>query len=120
MNPHYQNEEDIRAVVDGFERCTTAKEAFTHREHLTVATWYVINSANPEDAIKHMRNGLLNFLSHHGVGSTKYKEKLTQDWMKLVRETVEKLCPGRPLLEVTNNVLDQLSDSRLVDSQQSE
>ena len=110
---HYANGLEIKAVVRGFEKCTTAKEAFTHRQHLTVAVWYLYHS-NEEQALKSMRSGLLRFLSHHGVAQGKYKEGLTVSWLKLVRTTIDEMDSNLALLEITNNVLDRLSDSSAV------
>lgn len=120
MRMHYQNEQEIEAVVEGFERCTIAKDAFTHREHLTVAVWYLRNS-NPDEALDRMRDGLFRFLDYHGVGSAKYKEDLTVSWIALIEATLEGLSPELSLLEVTNVVVERLADSRLIaDSQKSE
>lgn len=113
MEYHYQTEKEIEAVVKGFENCTTGKDKFTHREHLTVAVWYLRNS-NRDQALVKMRSGLFRFLDHHGVGRAKYKESLTLLWIRLIQTTLEGLNKELSLLEVTNIVLDRLGDSRLI------
>jgi hypothetical protein len=113
MNKHYSTEQQIEAVVQGFEQCTTPKDRFTHREHLTVATWYLCHS-EPNDALNKMRAGLFNFLDHHSVGRTKYKEQLTVSWMTLVQNSIQQMDSSLSLVERTNKILDRLSDSRLV------
>ena len=110
---HYSTEEQIREVIDGFEQCTTPKEQFTHREHLTVATWYLCH-LTPAESLNKMRDGLHRFLDHHGVGRVKYKEQLTVSWMNLVQNSIEQMGPQLSVVERTNRVLDQLCDSRLV------
>ncbi len=110
---HYSTEEQIREVVEGFEKCTTPKGAFTHREHLTVATWYLCH-ADPTVALEQMRDGLLRFLDHHGIGRVKYNEQLTVSWMTLVHSAIEKMDATLSIVERANRVLDELSDSRLV------
>jgi hypothetical protein len=113
MFKHYLSEEEIEEVVQGFEQCTTPKDLFTHREHLTVATWYLCH-AGPNEALDSMRTGLFRFLDHHAVGRTKYKEPLTVSWMTLVQNTLEKMDPSLSLVERTNNILDNLGDTRLI------
>lgn len=110
---HYANEEQIREVVEGFEKCTTPKGAFTHREHLTVATWYLCH-VDPTVALDQVRDGLLRFLDHHGVGRVKYKEQLTVSWMTLVQSSIEKMNAKLSIVERTNKVLDELGNSSLL------
>ena len=110
---HYNSELEIEAVVQGFENCTTAKEAFTHRQHLTVAVWYLFKS-NEAQALENMRSGLLHFLGHHGVAQGKYKEDLTVSWLRLVKAAIDQMASDLTLLEITNNVLDRLSSSSLI------
>ena len=110
---HYSTEQQIREVVEGFEECTTPKGAFTHREHLTVATWYLCH-VDPANALDQMRNGLLRFLDHHGVGRVKYKEQLTVSWMMLIQGSIERMDAKLSIVERTNKVLDELGDSSLV------
>ena len=110
---HYANAHEIEEVVQGFENCTTAKEAFTHRQHLTVAVRYLYQSGE-EQALDNMRMGLLRFLGHHGVAQGKYREDLTVSWLKLIKGTVDEMDSSLGLLEITNNVLDRLSNSSLI------
>ncbi len=109
----YSNEHEIEAVVQGFENCTTAKEAFTHKQHLTVAVWY-LRQLNDEQALDKMRSALLRFLNHHGVAQGKYKEDLTVSWLRLIRTTIDEMDSGLGLLEITNSVLHRLSSSSLI------
>jgi hypothetical protein len=107
----YKSEAEIEAVVRGFEDCTTDKEAFTHREHLTVAVWYIRDS--PERALVRMRDGLLRFLNHHQIDKGKYKEDVTVAWLDLTTKTLAKLQPGMSLLDATNAVVERLMKARL-------
>jgi hypothetical protein len=117
---HFQNEKEIEAIVQGFESCTTAADDFKHRDHLTVAVWY-LHSSTPEQAFQQMCAGLLQFLDHHGVGRTKYNEQLTLKWINLIQETIREMNPDLSLLQVTNMVIDRFGGSRVViDSSSSE
>ena len=112
MRDHYLNEQEIDAVVAGFEECTTGKDEFTHLSHLTVAVYYLRNSS-PDQAFEKMRSGLFRFLEHHGVGRTKYNEQLTLSWLTLIQSVIEQMDPNLSLLAVTNAVLERLGDSRI-------
>jgi hypothetical protein len=120
VGDYYQSEKEIKAVVEGFESCTTGADDFKHRDHLTVAVWYLRNSS-PEQAFQRMCSGLLRFLDHHGVGRAKYDERLTMKWIRLIQDAIEEMNPDLSLLEVTNIVIERFGDSRvLVDSSSSE
>jgi|SRR6267142_4185149 len=112
MNNYYQNEQEIDAVIKGFEECTIGKNEFTHLCHLTVAVYYLRNS-NPDQAFEKMRAGLLRFLDHHGVGRAKYKDQLTLAWITLTQSLLEQMGAGLSLLEVTNVVLERLGNYRI-------
>lgn len=113
MGNHYQTEQEIDAVVAGFEQCATAKDEFTHLSHLTVAVYY-LRHATPDQALEKMRAGLFRFLDHHGVGRAKYDDQLTLSWLKLVQNTIEQIHTDRSQLAMTNEVLDRLGDSRIL------
>lgn len=110
---YYQSEEEIRAVVQGFESCATAKEDFKHAGHLTVAVWYLLHST-PDEALKKMRSALHRFLEHHGVGREKYHETLTVFWIKLVEDAIGQTSQNVSPLEKTNMTIERLSDPRTI------
>lgn len=109
---NYQTEQEIEAVVAGFENCTTSPDKFKHREHLTVAICY-LRSSTPEEAFQKMRTGLFRFLDTHGVGRAKYGEQLTLSWITLIQSVLEQMKPDLSLVDATNAVLARLGDSRI-------
>lgn len=117
MSHHYRTEREIEAVVEGFENCTTSKEDFSHREHLTVAVWY-LRHFDEADALKRMRAGLIRFLNHHKIAPGKYKEGLTVAWMDLITSALAELNPTLCEVEITNAILDCLSDSTSVQNRE--
>ena len=112
MARHFETDEAIRAVVEGFENCTTGKEGFTHLSHLTVAAYYLCHST-PDEAFEKMRLGLLRFLDHHGVGRAKYDDGLTRAWIVQVQNVIEQSAPDSSLVVITNRVLERLVDTRI-------
>ena len=110
---HYNNEQEIEAVVTGFEQCTTAKDDFNHLSHLTVAVYY-LRSLSIDEAVVKMRAGLFRFLDHHGIDRVKYDEELTRKWFELVRQVIEQAQSDGSLVTMTNNVLKELGDSRMI------
>ena len=112
MEP-YQSEQEIESVVTGFESCTTGVDDFSHRDHLTVAVWY-LNNSTTEQAFQKMCSGLLRFLDHHEVGRAKYDEQLTMKWIRLIQNAMAEMNPGLSLLEITNLVIERFGERRLV------
>jgi hypothetical protein len=108
----FKTEQEIEAVVSGFENCTTSKERFTHVSHLTVATYYLINST-PKEAFEKMRSSLLRFLKHHGVNSAKYSDRVTLAWIREIQRVIEQMETDCSLVSITNGVLEQLGQHRI-------
>lgn len=110
---HYATEQDIEAVVSGFEQCTTDKNQFNHLSHLTVAVHYLRHST-PDEAVEKMRTGLFRFLDHHGIDRAKYDKQVTRKWIDLVQNVIREMALDASVLAVTNAVLEQLGKSKLV------
>ena len=101
----YVTENDIENVVRDFETCTTDKTAFKHREHLTVAVWYV-QTLGREAALDRMRDGLRRFIAHHGVDPKKYSEAITVLWIDRIAQKLDELGTQVSLVEKCNRVIE--------------
>lgn len=113
MSNLYNSEDEIAAVVQGFESCTTAATDFTHLAHVTVAVWYLSRSTVAE-TIELMRAGLFRFLDHHKIDRQKYHETLTVFWVRLVRQYLDERDTTLSLLDLTNKLLESLGSSTVV------
>jgi hypothetical protein len=112
MSGYFAGEQEIAAIVRGFETCTTPETDFPHRSHLVVAVWY-LNNATAAEALQRMRASILNFLDHYQIEG-KYNETITLFWIIVVERNLRNLDANLPLLERTNSVVETLSDPGLM------
>jgi hypothetical protein len=108
----FKTDEEIQAVVNGFEQCTTGKTEFTHSSHLTIATFY-LSTLCPEQAFEKMRAGLLRFLNHHDVPIAKYSDEITLAWLNRIQDGLANQELHASLVTVTNAVIEQLGDAQI-------
>lgn len=116
MNTQYESLEQIEAIVQGFETCSLSKADFTHRNHLTVALWYLKYNSFA-DAAALMRAGLLRFIEHHDVPREKYNETITMFWLQAVQAFIDKRRPDSreaDLVSLTNELLHHYQNPGLV------
>jgi hypothetical protein len=108
----YQTEEEILAVVRGFESCETDKAAFKHQDHLTVAVCY-LQDLDIADATNKLRTALLRFIDLHGVDRKKYNETITVFWLELVAGVLATVEHNSTLVSKCNLVVESLSNAGL-------
>lgn len=73
-------------LVDAFERRTLPARLWTHRAHLEVGLWYLLQH-NWSLALLKMRNGILGYNNITGTPNTSnsgYHETLTQFWLRIL------------------------------------
>ena len=104
MERLYETEAEIEQVVRGFETCVTPAGEFHHREHLTVAVWY-LQTLSREEAVDKMREALYRFIDHHGVDRKKYSEEITVFWIDAVASLLGEMGSATPLVERCNQIL---------------
>ncbi len=102
----YQDEHEVRNVVDRFERCDFALADFTHARHLTVACWY-LSALSREDALERMRRGLQTFIAHHGKQG--YHKTITRFWMELLANYLDQCPQSETLTNKLNDALQQFA-----------
>lgn len=84
----YENEFDLRDVLEKFENGTISRKAWGHPEHLIVAYFY-LSENDFETAADKMRAGIFGLLKAFKVDLEKempYHETLTIFWLKTVSE----------------------------------
>ena len=112
---YYKSDEEIKAVVRGFESCAMKPAAFGHCAHLTVAFSYLhLSKLGVTDATERMRAGLYRFLDHNGVDRRKYNETITIFWIKLVRRFLEGIDTERYIADIANEMLETFGNSQLI------
>jgi hypothetical protein len=87
------SDEEIRNLVDEFEKCTLPYSRWSHEAHLMVAFYYLSNFSY-EEALDHMRNGIKKYIKANGIETTKdrgYHETITVFYMKNIFHYLEEI-----------------------------
>ena len=98
-----RSEVEIEALVRAFEECTLPHAAWTHREHLTVALWYLRRHPRHE-ATQRMRAGILRFNGRHGRLAG-YHETITLAWIALIACFLAERDEGQSIAALTNDLI---------------
>ena len=94
--------EELETLIRRFEDCTLPREAWNHRAHLAVATWYLFHLPR-EAATERIREGIQRF--NASLGNTKgYHETITLAWIALVARLLREAPPERSVVELANEV----------------
>ena len=110
MSRPIQTWRDLEALVKAFEAADIPREAWTHREHLALTAWYVLQ--NPLNATDRMRRGIQRLNAANGIETTLtggYHETLTVSWVRLIRHHISEL-DGLPPIDRVNAVLEAFAD----------
>jgi hypothetical protein len=99
---------EIEGLVHAFEDCTLPKENWTHREHLTVALWYLRHHPR-EEATGRIRSGIQRFNLSLG-NATGYHETITLAWIAVIHRFLEGHDHGQPLSSLVGALLEECGD----------
>ena len=99
---------EIEVLVRAFEGCTLPKAEWTHREHLTVALWYLRHNPR-EEATSRMREGIQRFNLSHG-NTTGYHETITLAWIAVISRFLGENDRGQPLSTLVSGLLERCGD----------
>lgn len=102
---HYRDDREVEMLAERFESCEIQPSEFDHPAHMTVALWYLSRFSATEATVL-MRAGLHRFLSHHGIGNTKYNETMTDFWLKLIRSFQERMDANLSIAEIANRLIE--------------
>lgn len=104
----YKTENEILAVVRGFENGTIARADWRHTEHLTVAL-YSLSHHDFDLATNKMRDGIFNLLKAFEVDVQKempYHETLTIFWLRTVADFANSKN-GASIVETCNELVEK-------------
>lgn len=104
----------LEALVRSWSDCTLPFAEWTHRAHLDVALWHVLNFP-PQEALERVRTGIQAYNLSQGVRQTPeggYHETLTHLYMALVADFVRKSDP-EPIESLAEKLWASCSDRRI-------
>ena len=111
----YRSEDEIEALVRGFEDCTLPDSEFDHAAHLTVALSYLHRSRlTVPEATARMRAALYRFLDHYGEDRRKYHETITLFWVKRVEGFLAETDTARALSDLANEMIESAGSSQTI------
>ncbi|MFN2454393.1 MAG: hypothetical protein ABR577_09255 [Pyrinomonadaceae bacterium] len=107
----YKTLADIEELVRKFESCELPVSEFKHRQHITVALWYLKHFA-PQEAAERMRRRLRRLLNHYNLQG--YNETLTLFWMRRIKKALDEFGTENFDAIIVAGVLAACGDSQLV------
>lgn len=114
MNP-YPSTDAVRDIIAAFESHELPRADWTHRAHLTVATWYVL-WYGPDAAIDRVRDAIRAYNAAHGIAQTPtggYHETITRFYVWLVSRAVARSGVADALGVLVNRVVDECTDREI-------
>jgi len=99
--------EEIEGFIAAFEKCTLSRAEWTHRAHLTMATWYLFKHPAPV-ATPLIRNGILKINAAVGIVSDAdhgYHETITQFYIGVIGHHLRRDGHAGSVLSAVNSLL---------------
>jgi hypothetical protein len=112
----YRTQDEIEGLVKEFENATLSRCEWTHTAHLTIALWYSLKHAHPENG-ELIRYGIQNYNAAQGIESTPtsgYHETITLFWIIIAQKFISSVDTHDALLILTSLFIDQYSNPKLV------
>jgi len=98
---------EIEALISAFEACTIPADDWHHREHLTIAAWYLRRCPRPE-ASRKMIDGIGRYNAAKIPGMPKCHVSLTLCWLELIARFMSGHDRGQSQAELTGALVDEL------------
>jgi hypothetical protein len=105
---------EVTTLVRQFENGSLTAEDWHHREHLTLAFWY-LSCLDEARALERLRAGLLYLNERQGTPKTEgrgYHETLTRFWISVVAKYLREQESKESDLDSLNGLLDRYASKR--------
>ena len=107
----YNSDAELEELARRFEFCQLQPDELHHRAHVALSVWYFLRL--PEAvARERIHDGLQRFVRHHNINV--YNETITLFWMKLAYVCAGRADLKRTALELVNDSISRLGDSRII------
>jgi hypothetical protein len=100
--------QEIADLIAQFESGELPPANWTHREHLTVAFWY-LSRLDEAAATDRIRAGILYIIGRHGTPNTDtrgYHETITRFWIGVIAKFLKESDSRRSELELANDLVE--------------
>jgi hypothetical protein len=107
----FESWEEIVSLVSQFETGVLPHAKWNHREHLTVAFWY-LSRLDQAEATERIRSGILFLNACHGTPNTDtrgYHETMTRFWIGIVVKFLKEADAEWSELELANQLVEEYS-----------
>lgn len=111
----FNDEKEIRDLIERFESCAVSANEWTHGAHLAAALWYV-SRFDFETAIEKMRGGIFKLNLAHNTPNTPtrgYHETLTIFWLRLTAQFSRRRDDNESENELFNRFIETHADSSI-------
>src|SRR5678815_53578 len=102
----YASTEEIERFMAAFEAATLTRAEWTHRAHLTMATWYLARHSRAEATVR-IREGILRLNAAVGIVSDAdhgYHETITLFYVDTIADHLGR-ANGAPFIDTLNSLL---------------
>jgi hypothetical protein len=107
---------EVERLVSAFETASISPADWKHRDHVAVATWYLLTRPGEAAAVDAMSESLKRFALMHGIKPSPgrgYHETLTVFWMKVINRYLETTNLDCSLIDLINGVVERFADKGL-------
>jgi len=108
----FATEEELRDIVEAFERCALNGPAWNHRAHLVVALWQLLHHG-PDVGAERVRSGIQRLNAVSGVPQTPtggYHETITRFYLWAVGRHLCDAPEGSSILDLANSLVATWGD----------
>jgi hypothetical protein len=94
----------IEDFIRAFEDCSLPRSAWTHRQHLIMALYYLRRYPRDQATLR-IRDGIRRYNESHG-NTTGYHETITLAWVEVISRFLAGSDRSRPVSSLARSLLD--------------
>lgn len=108
----YKSSIEVEELISAFESCTLPRSEWTHRAHLTVGMWYLLQHSK-EKATVLIRESIRKYNQACGILTTKesgYHETITLFYVHVISKYLEQTNADHSMVDQVNKLVEKYGD----------